>query len=149
VSDLSLKKYIVQDIYMGLLIRYRNSPPFMEPEGSLACSQVSTARCTLSWARWIQSTLIHPIYLRSILILLSHVRPSLQSGLFPLSFQTKILCICYLLLIFIYFFSPSHSPRLLRHPPCLLPPIAYSGYSLQPSICRSRLLHLQPQDLPP
>jgi len=50
-----------------------------------------TRHCSLSWARWIQSTPSHPNFLRSILILSSHERLFLLCGLFPLGFPTKIL----------------------------------------------------------
>jgi hypothetical protein len=45
----------------------------------------------LSWARWIQSTLSHPISIRFILILPFHVCLGLPSGHFPTGFPTKIL----------------------------------------------------------
>jgi hypothetical protein len=61
----------------------RTSQHFMEPEGSLPWS--------LSWARSIQSPPPHPIYLRSILILSTHLRLCLSSGLFPSGFLTNIL----------------------------------------------------------
>jgi hypothetical protein len=41
-----------------------------------------TRHWSLSWATWIQFTPSHPIYLRSILILSSHVRLRLPSGVF-------------------------------------------------------------------
>jgi hypothetical protein len=46
---------------------------------------------SLSWARWIQFTPSHPISLRSILLLSSHLRLGLPSGLFLSCFPTKIL----------------------------------------------------------
>jgi hypothetical protein len=46
---------------------------------------------SLPWARWIHSTLSHPISLRFIIILSSDLRPGLPSGLFPSGFPTKIM----------------------------------------------------------
>jgi hypothetical protein len=45
----------------------------------------------LSWARWIQSTPAHPISLRHILILSSHLRLGFTSCLLPLGFPTETL----------------------------------------------------------
>jgi hypothetical protein len=47
----------------------------------------------LSWAIYLQSTTSHPISLRSILILSTHLRPGLPSGLFPSGLPTNILYI--------------------------------------------------------
>jgi len=49
-----------------------------------------TRHWSLSWARWIQSTPSHPISPRSILILSSHIRLGIPSGLFVSGFPTKI-----------------------------------------------------------
>jgi hypothetical protein len=51
---------------------------------------------SLSWVRWIQSAPSHPISIRSILILTSHLLLGLPNGIFPSDFQTKI---CYAFLI--------------------------------------------------
>jgi hypothetical protein len=45
----------------------------------------------LSWARAIHSISPHPISLRSLLILSSHLRLGLHSGLFPSDFLTRII----------------------------------------------------------
>jgi hypothetical protein len=45
---------------------------------------------SLSWARLIQSIPTHPISLRSILTLSTHLRLRLPSGLFPSGFHTNI-----------------------------------------------------------
>jgi hypothetical protein len=60
----------------------------MEPEGPLQCSQ-EPPHWSLSWARPIQSTPPHPNSLRSILIISTHQRLGLLSGLFPSGFRTR------------------------------------------------------------
>jgi len=55
----------------------------------------------LSWATLIQSTPSHPISLRSILILFSHLHLELLSGLCPSGFLTKIL--------YAFLMSPMHA----------------------------------------
>jgi hypothetical protein len=62
----------------------------MELEGSLLCQQ-EPRYWALSSARSIQSIPPHPIILRSILLLFSHLRVCLSSGLFPSGFATNIL----------------------------------------------------------
>jgi hypothetical protein len=61
---------------------------------------------SLPWARLIQSISPHPISLRSILML-SHSRSGLSSGLFPPSFQTIIL--------YAFFFSPTRATCHASH----------------------------------
>ena len=56
----------------------------------------SARHLSLSWARSIQSVPSHPISWRSILILSSHLRPSLPIGLSPSCFPTKTLYTPYL-----------------------------------------------------
>jgi hypothetical protein len=56
----------------------------MEPEGSLPCSQEPSTEQH-------QSSPYHPITLRSILILFTHLLLGLPSGIFPSGFPTNIL----------------------------------------------------------
>ena len=51
----------------------------------------SVRQLSLSWASPIQSIYPHSTYCRSILILSTHLRLGLPSGLFPSSFPTKTL----------------------------------------------------------
>ena len=51
----------------------------------------SVRHLSLSWASPIQSTYPHPTSWRSILILSTHLRLGLRSGLFPSGFPTKTL----------------------------------------------------------
>jgi hypothetical protein len=51
----------------------------------------SVRHLPLSWARPIQSVYPHPTSWRSILILTTHLRLGLPSGLFPSGFPTKTL----------------------------------------------------------
>ena len=65
-------------------------PHFMELEGSLPHSQVRR-NLSLSWASSIQPILPHPTSWRSVLVLSSHLRLGLPSGLSPSGFPTKTL----------------------------------------------------------
>jgi hypothetical protein len=66
----------------------RTSQHFMEPEGSLPCSQEPS---TSPYSEPDQSNPYHPISLRSILRLSTHLRLGLTSGLFPSYIPTTIL----------------------------------------------------------
>jgi len=70
---------------------------------------------SLSWASRIQSIYPHPTSWRSILILSTHLRVGLPSGLFPSGSPTKTLYTPPLLTHTRYMPSPSHSSRFY-HP---------------------------------
>ena len=65
----------------------------------------------LSWASPIQSIYPHPTSWRSILILSTHLRLGLPSGLLPSGFPTKTLHTPHLLTHTRHMPSPSHSSR--------------------------------------
>jgi hypothetical protein len=64
------------------------SQHFMEPEGSIPCSQESS---TGPYPEPYQSNPLHPIPLRSILISSTHLRLGLPSDFFPSGMPTNIL----------------------------------------------------------
>jgi hypothetical protein len=70
-----------------------------------------TRHWILSWPTWTQFT--HIIYSRSILILSSHPRPRLPSGLFPTIFPLD--CCVHLFPCACYTFRPHH-PLWFDHP---------------------------------
>jgi hypothetical protein len=45
----------------------------------------------LSWVEWIHSKSVHPVYLRSVFTVSSHLRLALRRGLVPSGFQTRML----------------------------------------------------------
>jgi hypothetical protein len=51
-----------------------------------------TARC-FAWSKagWIQSTILQPVTVWSVLILYSHLRLDVETGMFPSYFPTNIL----------------------------------------------------------
>jgi hypothetical protein len=69
----------------------RNSSHFMEL-GRFITVFTRARHLSLSWARLIQSMPSHPTSRRFILILSSHLRYGLASGLLPSGFPTKTLC---------------------------------------------------------
>ena len=75
----------------------------------------SVRHLSLSWASPIQSIYPHPTSWRSILILSTHLRLGLLSGLFPSGFPTKTLYTPPLLTLTRHMPSPSHSSRFY-HP---------------------------------
>ena len=75
----------------------------------------SARHLSLFWASSIQPIPSHPTSWRSILILFSHLRLGLPSGLFPSGFPTKILYTPLLSPHTCYVPRPPHSPRF-NHP---------------------------------
>ena len=69
----------------------------------------SVRHLSLSWASPIQSIYQHPTSWRSILILSTHLRLDIPSGLFPSSFPTKTL------------YTPLSSPMRATFPAHLIP----------------------------
>ena len=67
---------------------------------------ISDRHLSLSWASSVQSIPPHPTSWRSILILSSHLRLNLPSGLFPSGFPTKTL--------YTPLFSPPHTRYMPR-----------------------------------
>jgi hypothetical protein len=65
----------------------RTSQHFMEPEGSVPCSQEPPS--IGPYSEPYQSNPYHPILFRSILILSTHLRLGVPSGLFPSGFPTN------------------------------------------------------------
>jgi len=55
----------------------------------LHCVPGLTTDLSLYWTTWIQSTLSHPVFVKSILILSTHLCLGLPSRLFPSDFPTE------------------------------------------------------------
>jgi hypothetical protein len=81
----------------------KNSPCFQEPGGSLSCSQEPSMDPILSKINIVLTT--HPIFLRSILILSTHLRLRLLNDFVPSGFPTNIL---YSPILVSYIPCPSH-----------------------------------------
>jgi hypothetical protein len=67
---------------------------------------------SLSWARTVQSTPLHPMSFRSVLIWATHLRLGRPSCLFPSIFPTEILCYVPGLVQAWYMPCSSHPPWL-------------------------------------
>jgi hypothetical protein len=110
----------------------RTSQDFMEPEGSLPCSQEPS---TGPYSEPDQpNPYIHFLSLRSLSKVSVQVRGFLNTFVTRLFFYGEELL------------APHPTPKLDDHP--LSTANAYSIYSQLPSIPRGRLLHPQPQDAP-
>ena len=83
--------------------------PSFHRTGRFITALTSVRHLSLSWASPIQSIYPHPTSWRSILILCTHLRLGLPSGLFPSSFPTKTLYSPPLLTHTRHMPSPSHS----------------------------------------
>jgi hypothetical protein len=87
---------------------------------------------SLSWATSIQSTPDHPISLRCILILSTHLRLGLPSGLFPSGYPANIL--------YAFLFAP----LVLHVPPILSFWLDHSNYTWRRVQVMKLLLQLSP-----
>ena len=88
----------------------------------------SVCHLSISWASPIQSTYPHPTSWRSVLILSTHLRLGLPSGLFPSGFPTKIL------------YTPLSSP-IRATCPAHLTILLYTVKCLLPRLCLHPLCH--------
>jgi hypothetical protein len=96
--------------FLLTVLRWSDSSHFLNPEGSLPCSQDS-GHWPISFVRSIQSTPSHPVSLRSALIFSFLLRPDLQNCLFPSGFLIETLSLCVELL------PPYvlHAPLIILH----------------------------------
>jgi hypothetical protein len=80
------------DLLEKLIVANQESPHFLWYPKFIAVLTRERHR-SVSGARWIHSIPQHPIFLRSILVLSSHLYLGLPSGLFTSGFPTEILLI--------------------------------------------------------
>ena len=94
----------------------------------------SARHLSLSWARSIQSIPLHPTFWRSILILSSHLRLSIPSGLFPSGFPTTIL--------YTHLLSPMRVTRLVHPTEKNIIPCSYRVHFVPPNLLYTHQIHV-------
>ena len=113
-ADVSLLTYLLTPWCRVLLeqptgLQLVKKSPTFHGTRRFVTALTSVRHLSLSWASPIQSIYPHPTSWRSILILSTHLRLGLPSGIFPSSFPTKTLYTTPSLTHTRHMPSPSHS----------------------------------------